>query len=257
MILVLCVIAILCSNNPGAVPELQTYGLTSYQTVITIVKHIMEKLRYKDSATAGGWWTLVTLLASRVYWSVIVCTHITEPMELTLACVLGLFHILKEVKCLKNAGVKVLWLHKRHFLCSNMIKYIIFSNRNGSVITTCSVFKLQWAACPLSQSHIFIRHLFNIYFNIILLFMSLYPKLSLTFELSDAIFISLCIFHQSPTTSVMYKSIHCPQHSIFTLRLVYAMLPSSTLSLLLSCSWFTYDAKPLYLTQSFCAIVAE
>jgi len=54
MILVLCVIAILCSNNPGAVPELQTYGLTSYQTVITIVKHIMEKLRYKDSAMAGG-----------------------------------------------------------------------------------------------------------------------------------------------------------------------------------------------------------
>jgi len=52
MILVLCVIAILCSNNPGAVPELQTYGLTSYQTVITIVKHIMEKLRYKDSAVA-------------------------------------------------------------------------------------------------------------------------------------------------------------------------------------------------------------
>ena len=54
MILVLCVIAILCSNNPGAVPELQTYRLTSYQTVITIVKHIMEKLRYKDSAMAGG-----------------------------------------------------------------------------------------------------------------------------------------------------------------------------------------------------------
>jgi hypothetical protein len=54
MILVLCVIAIRCSNNPGAEPELQTYGLTSYQTVITIVKHIMEKLRYKDSAMAGG-----------------------------------------------------------------------------------------------------------------------------------------------------------------------------------------------------------
>jgi len=54
MILVFCVIAILCSNNPGAVPELQTYGLTSYQTVITIVKHIMEKLRYKNSAMAGG-----------------------------------------------------------------------------------------------------------------------------------------------------------------------------------------------------------
>jgi len=54
MILVPTVIAILCSNNPGAMPELQTYGLTSYQTVITIVKHIMEKLRYKDSAMAGG-----------------------------------------------------------------------------------------------------------------------------------------------------------------------------------------------------------
>lgn len=53
-ILAPCVIAVLCSNNPGAVPELQTYGLTSYQTVITIVKHIMEKLRYKDSAMAGG-----------------------------------------------------------------------------------------------------------------------------------------------------------------------------------------------------------
>jgi len=126
MILVPTVIAILCSNNPGAMPELQTYGLTSYQTVITIVKHIMEKLRYKDSAMAGGWWTLVTLLASRVYWSVMVCTYITEPMELPLACVLGLFHILKEVKCLKNVGVKVLWLHMRHFLCSNMIN-ILFS----------------------------------------------------------------------------------------------------------------------------------
>jgi hypothetical protein len=101
-----CVLAILCSNNPGAVPELQTYGLTSYQTVITIVKHIMEKLRYKDSAMAGGWWTLVTLLASRVYWSVIVCTYITEPMELPLACVLGLFHILKEVKCLQKSRLK-------------------------------------------------------------------------------------------------------------------------------------------------------
>ena len=54
MILVSYIIAIVCSNNPGAVPELQTYGLTSYQTVITIVKHIMEKLRYKNSAMAGG-----------------------------------------------------------------------------------------------------------------------------------------------------------------------------------------------------------
>jgi GTP cyclohydrolase II len=50
----LSVIMILCTNNPEAVPELQTYGLTSYQTVITIVKHIMKKLRYKDSAMAGG-----------------------------------------------------------------------------------------------------------------------------------------------------------------------------------------------------------
>lgn len=131
----------------------------------------MEKLRYKNSAIAGGWWTLVPLLDSRVYWSVIVCTYITEPMELPLARVLGLFHILKETKCLKNLGVKVLWLHMRHFLALNMIEYVIFSNRNGSVITACSVFKLLWAACPLSQSHIYMPHLFKVHFNTILLFM--------------------------------------------------------------------------------------
>jgi hypothetical protein len=89
------------------------------------------------------------------------------------------------------------FLHLVGYLFTFMINYIIFSNRIGSVITTCSIFKLQRAACPLSQPHIFITHLFKIHFNIILLLMSLYPKLSLTFEFSDRIlhtyFISLSL----------------------------------------------------------------
>jgi hypothetical protein len=72
-------------------------------------------------------------------------------------------------------GIKVLWLHMGHLFASNTAGYITCSNRNGSVLTACGFFQLQCA-----QRRNFTPRFFKIYFNIILLPMSWYPKLPLT-----------------------------------------------------------------------------